>query len=133
MKSKSFKQVYSKWAKSPAEIAGSSYVFGGAVLLVIVWAISGPFFDFSETWQLVINTGATIITFLMIFLIQNTQNRDTEAIQVKLEELIRVSSKARNQLIDMEEKDEEEIRKIREDIWLSARKGCEPERQSSTQ
>jgi low affinity Fe/Cu permease len=129
MKKKSFKQIYSKWAKATAEIAGSSYVFMGAVSIVLIWAISGPFFDFSETWQLVINTGTTIITFLMIFLIQNTQNRDTEAIQVKLEELIRVSSKARNQLIDMEEKDEEEIRKIREDIWLSARQGCESERQ----
>lgn len=128
MKKKSFKQIYSKWAKATAEIAGSSCVFMGAVSIVLIWAISGPFFDFSETWQLVINTGTTIITFLMIFLIQNTQNRDTEAIQLKLEELIRVSSKARNQLIDMEEKDEEEIRKIREDIWLSARKGCDSER-----
>lgn len=132
MKNKTFKQTYSKWAKATAEIAGSSHVFMGAISIVLIWAISGPFFDFSETWQLVINTGTTIITFLMIFLIQNTQNRDTEAIQVKLEELIRVSSKARNQLIDMEEKDEEEIRKIREDIWLSARKGCEPERGAST-
>ncbi|BET26792.1 low affinity Fe/Cu permease [Limnobacter thiooxidans] len=133
MKKKSLKQAYSRWAKFTAEIAGNSYVFMGAVSIVVIWAISGPFFDFSETWQLVINTSTTIITFLMIFLIQNTQNRDTEAIQVKLEELIRVSSKARNQLIDMEEKDEEEIRKIREDIWMSARKGCEPEKQSSTQ
>lgn len=133
MEKKSFKQIYSKWAKSTAEVTGSSYVFGGALLLVVVWGITGPFFDFSETWQLVINTSTSIITFLMIFLIQSTQNRDTAAIQVRLEELIRVSSKARNQLVDMEEKDEEEIRKIREDIWMSARKGCEPDRQSSTQ
>jgi low affinity Fe/Cu permease len=124
---KSLRQSYSKWAKATADFSGSSTVFITAMSVVIVWAICGPFFDFSEGWQLVINTGTTIITFLMIFLIQNTQNRDTEAIQVKLEELIRVTSKARNQLIDMEEKDEEEIRQIRKDILHSVINGCEPD------
>src|ERR671913_246769 len=86
-----------------------------AFSLIIVWALCGPIFNFSDTWQLVINTGTTIITFLMVFLIQNTQNRDTEALQIKLDELIRAVRGARNEVLDLEEMDEEQLNKIREE------------------
>ena len=82
---------------------------GAAALVVIVWAALGPLFGFSDTWQLVINTGTTIVTFLMVFLIQNTQNRDTEAMQIKLDELIRATKGARNRLIDEEHRTQDEV------------------------
>lgn len=84
-----------------------------AVLIIAVWAITGPIFGFSDTWQLVINTGTTIVTFLMVFLIQNTQNRDAEAMQVKLDEIIRCTSGAHNALLDLEELEEKELDRIR--------------------
>jgi low affinity Fe/Cu permease len=87
--------------------------FGIAVTIVVIWAVTGPLFGFSDTWQLVINTGTTIITFLMVFLIQHTQNRDTVALQIKLDELIRVLPAARNLLLDLEELDEDAQEKIR--------------------
>jgi low affinity Fe/Cu permease len=87
--------------------------FAMAVIVVIAWAVSGPLFDFSDTWQLAINTGTTIITFLMVFLIQSTQNRDAEAVHVKLDELLRVSPGAHNVLMNLEELEEEELARIR--------------------
>lgn len=84
-----------------------------ALCVVIVWGLSGPLFDFNDTWQLVINTGTTIITFLMVFLIQNTQNRDAEAMQIKLDELIRTAHEAQNSLLDLEELDPEDLERIR--------------------
>ena len=87
---------------------------GGGV--VLVWAMSGPLFGFSDTWQLVINTGTTIVTFLMVFLIQNTQNRDTEAFQLKLDELIRVTELARNRLMNLEDLTEEEMDKVKQEL-----------------
>ena len=93
-----------------------------ALGIILIWLITGPIFDFSDTWQLVINTGTTIITFLMVFLIQNTQNRDQEALQIKLDELIRSMENAHTVLLDLEELDEEELDKIREDYLKLAKK-----------
>lgn len=95
-------------------MAGRPAAFMVAVAALVVWAASGPLFGFSDTWQLVINTGTTIVTFLMVFLIQNTQNRDSEAAQVKLDELIRSSRGAHNALLDLEELEEEELDRIRD-------------------
>jgi low affinity Fe/Cu permease len=94
--------VFTRFATKVAEITGSSIAFALALLTIIVWAITGPIFHFSDTWQLVINTGTTIITFLMIFLVQHTQNKDTKAIQAKLDELILVHKEASNELIGIE-------------------------------
>jgi low affinity Fe/Cu permease len=105
---------FSRFAKSTSRMAGKPTTFFVAVLIIFVWAVSGPLFGFSDTWQLVINTGTTIITFLMVFLIQNTQNRDSEAMQVKLDELIHVTKGAQNALLDLEELEDEELDRIRD-------------------
>jgi len=114
MKSDKKKSFFTRFAKWTARAAGRPAAFTGAVLVIVIWGITGPMFGFSDTWQLVINTGTTIVTFLMVFLIQNTQNRDTEAVQVKLDELIRVTKGAHNALLDLEELDEKELDKIRD-------------------
>jgi low affinity Fe/Cu permease len=118
--------VKKSWFLSVANVlsrfAGHAATFVGAIALVLVWAVLGPVFGFSDTWQLVINTSTTIITFLMVFLIQNTQNRDTAAIQTKLDELIRAIEGANNALLDLEELDDNAIAKIREPYEELARR-----------
>jgi len=109
-KSKSWFTRFAKWT---ARATGRPVAFLVAVTVIVVWAGTGPVFGFSDTWQLVINTGTTIVTFLMVFLIQNTQNRDAEAIQVKLDELIRAIQGAHTALLDLEELEEEELDRIR--------------------
>jgi low affinity Fe/Cu permease len=104
---------YTRFAKASARISGRPQVFMIAVAVILAWGISGPIFGFSDTWQLVINTGTTIVTFLMVFLIQNTQNADTEAIQIKLDELIRATQGAHNALLDLEELDGETLATFR--------------------
>jgi low affinity Fe/Cu permease len=116
---------YSGFAKSAAHFCGRPSTFALAVAVVAVWIVTGPVFGFSDTWQLVINTGTTIVTFLMVFLIQNTQNRDTEAMQVKLDELIRATKGAHNALLDLEELDGEALDAFRrkyQALATSARK-----------
>ena len=104
---------FTRFAKGTARAAGKPLVFGLAVAVILLWALTGPLFRFSDTWQLVINTGTTIVTFLMVFLIQNTQNRDGEAIQVKLDELIRAIEGAHNALLALEDLEEQDLDRIR--------------------
>jgi low affinity Fe/Cu permease len=106
---------FTRFAKITSHAAGRPATFCAAVGVIVIWAVSGPFFGFSDTWQLVINTGTTIITFLMVFLIQNTQNRDSEAIQVKLDELIRSIEGAHLALLDLEELEDKDLSRICEE------------------
>lgn len=106
---KSKQSVFEKFSNWATKFTGSSYAFIGATTIVIAWAVSGPLFDYSETWQLVINTGTTIITFLMVFLIQKAQNKDSKAIQIKLNELIASHEKASNRIVDIEDLTEKEL------------------------
>ena len=105
-------RLFTRFAKKAAHFTGTPMAFVIAVLIIVVWACSGPIFKFGDTWQLVINTGTTIITFLMVFLIQNTQNRDSEAIQVKLDELIRSIDGAHLALLDLEDLDDKDLERI---------------------
>ena len=107
-----WREHFRRFAHRASQVAGSPWVFSVACLIVIVWAVSGPMFDFSDTWQLVINTGTTVVTFLMVFLIQNTQSRDTRAMHLKLDELIRALKGARNQLVNLEEMSDEELDRL---------------------
>ena len=120
--------VFTRFAKTSANAVGHPVAFGLAALLIILWAMTGPLFGFSDTWQLVINTGTTIITFLIVFLIQNTQNRDSAAVQLKLDEIIRATQGAHNALLDLEELsqiDLEKFRKLYEKLASDARSGIQ--------
>jgi low affinity Fe/Cu permease len=113
---------FTRFTKRTAHVAGRPRAFLLAVMIVAIWAISGPLFGFTDTWQLVINTGTTVVTFLMVFLIQATQNRDAEATQVKLDEIIRAIGNAKNELLDLEELEERDLDRIRESYQAIARK-----------
>jgi low affinity Fe/Cu permease len=102
------------FARRSSVMLGTAWAFAGAILVILVWILTGPTFHFSDTWQLIINTGTTIVTFLMVFLIQNTQNRDAKATQLKLDEIIRALKKARNELVDLEDLSDEELTKLEE-------------------
>lgn len=117
--------VFNRCAKATARAAGHPAGFGLALLVIFVWAATGSLFHFSDTWQLVINTGTTIVTFLMVFLIQNTQNRDSEAMQLKLDELIRSTDGAHNALLDLEELSEGELTEMRDRYEKLAQKARE--------
>jgi low affinity Fe/Cu permease len=114
---------FGRFAQEASRLTGRPLAFIAALSIVVIWATTGPVFGFSDTWQLVINTGTTIITFLMVFVIQNTQNRDTAAMQIKLDELIRVSRSARNVLLDLEELDDRDLESIRRDYERLAEQG----------
>ncbi|HET9908097.1 MAG TPA: low affinity iron permease family protein [Anaerolineales bacterium] len=124
MKKKADVQIsgFTRFAKAASRATGKPATFIGAALLILLWAITGPIFDFSDTWQLFINTSTTIVTFLMVFLIQNTQNRDTEAMHIKLDELIRAVGTAQNTMLDLEELDEKELDEIRAEYEKLAEK-----------
>ncbi|MGD9743535.1 MAG: low affinity iron permease family protein [Dongiaceae bacterium] len=107
------RNAFTHFSNFTARASGHPYSFICACLVIVVWAVTGPLFDFSDTWQLVINTGTTIVTFLMVFLIQNTQNRDSKALQLKLDELIRAVEGAHNAFLDLEELTEKELDKIK--------------------
>ena len=100
------------FARRSSMILGSAWAFAGAVLVILIWILTGPTFHFSDTWQLIINTATTIITFLMVFLIQNTQNRDAKAVHLKLDEIIRALKGARNELVDLEELSDEDLKEL---------------------
>jgi low affinity Fe/Cu permease len=113
---------FTRFAKWTAHTTGRPITFFLAALVIVVWVVTGPIFQFSDTWQLVINTGTTIVTFLMVFLIQATQNRDAEAVQVKLDEIIRAIGNAKNELLDLEELEEEDLDEIRSTYHSMAEK-----------
>src|SRR6187455_2273616 len=116
---------FTRCAKRTATLTGRPATFLAAVSVIVVWAITGPLFGYSDTWQLVINTGTTIVTFLMVFLIQSTQNRDAEAVQVKLDEIIRAIGNAKNELLDLEELEEKDLDEIRQTYTDMAQKARE--------
>ncbi len=108
------RDAFHVFARKSSSVLGSAWAFIIAILIIFVWAITGPTFHFSDTWQLIINTGTTIVTFLMVFLIQNTQNRDAKAVHLKLDELIRAIKGARNDLVDLEKLSDDELKKLEE-------------------
>jgi low affinity Fe/Cu permease len=106
------RDAFGVFARKTSTVLGSAWAFVVAILIVVVWALTGPTFHFSDTWQLIINTGTTIVTFLMVFLIQNTQNRDAKAVHLKLDELIRAVGPARNKLVDLEKLSDDDLKAL---------------------
>src|SRR5438477_12286922 len=125
--SDAFNGWFGKVAAKIAVLVGSPWAFGLAVGAIVVWAALGPRYHYSDTWQLIINTGTTIVTFLMVFLIQNTQNRDAKAMHLKLDELIRAIQGARNRLVDLEKLSDDELKKLEEQFTRVRNKAAERE------
>jgi low affinity Fe/Cu permease len=123
--SRPHRAAYAALAKHSAKVAGRPVSFYIALTVLALWLVTGPLFDYSDTWQLVINTGTTIVTFLMVFLIQNTQNRDTEALHIKLDELIRATEGAHNALLDLEELTQDELDVFRQRYMAIAQRARE--------
>ena len=119
------------FARQSSIVLGSAWAFCVAILIIAVWALLGPTFHFSDTWQLIINTGTTIVTFLMVFLIQNTQNRDAKAVHLKLDELIRAVHGARNNLVDLEELSDDELKKLEQEFMRIRKKAEKTESEVS--
>lgn len=109
-------EVFRQISQKISTIAGSPWAFIVSLLIIVIWGITGPYFGYSDTWQLIINTGTTIVTFLMVFLIQNTQNRESRATQLKLDELIRAAEGARNKMMDLENMNDEDLNKFTEEF-----------------
>jgi low affinity Fe/Cu permease len=106
------RDAFGIFARKTSKVLGSPWAFVGAIVIIVVWALTGPTFHYSDTWQLIINTGTTIVTFLMVFLIQNTQNRDAKAVHLKLDELIRALGGARNKLVDLEKLSDDDLKSL---------------------
>jgi low affinity Fe/Cu permease len=117
--------TFTHMAKGTSTAVGRPKSFFIAVAVIVIWAITGPFFHFSDTWQLIINTGTTIVTFLMVFLIQNTQNRDSKALHLKLDELLRVNRAARNTLVDLENMSDDELQELQTEFSRLREIACE--------
>jgi len=118
------RDAFGVFARKTSTVLGSAWAFVCALLVIVVWALTGPTFHYSDTWQLIINTGTTIVTFLMVFLIQNTQNRDAKAVHLKLDELIRALEPARNKLVDLENLSDDEMKKLEQE-FAKVRKNAE--------
>jgi low affinity Fe/Cu permease len=125
------RDAFRVFARRSSAVLGSAWAFVVAVFIIAVWALTGPTFHFSDTWQLIINTGTTIVTFLMVFLIQNTQNRDAKAMHLKLDEVIRALKAARNELVDLEDLSDEELKKIERQFKELRQKAERDETQTS--
>jgi low affinity Fe/Cu permease len=122
------RDAFGVFARKMSNVLGSAWVFVCAILIIVVWALTGPTFHYSDTWQLIINTGTTIVTFLMVFLIQNTQNRDAKAVHLKLDELIRALGPARNKLVDLEKLSDDELKSLEQE-FEKVRKNAEGAKQ----
>jgi low affinity Fe/Cu permease len=116
------RDAFGIFARKASNVLGSAWAFVCAILIIVIWAMTGPTFHYSDTWQLIINTGTTIVTFLMVFLIQNTQNRDAKAVHLKLDELIRAVGPARNKLVDLEKLSDDELQHLEQEFENVRRK-----------
>jgi low affinity Fe/Cu permease len=123
--------VFRVFARKSSVILGSAWTFAAAILIIITWGLTGPKFHYSDTWQLIINTGTTIVTFLMVFLIQNTQNRDAKSVHLKLDEVIRVLKGARNELVNLQELSDEDLKKLEQQFTRVRKKAECDEKQGS--
>ncbi|MGI8481344.1 MAG: low affinity iron permease family protein [Chthoniobacterales bacterium] len=126
------RDAFGVFARKTSAVLGSAWAFVAAILVIVIWALTGPTFHYSDTWQLIINTGTTIVTFLMVFLIQNTQNRDSKAVHLKLDELIRALGGARDNLVDLEKLSDDDLKKL-EDQFTQLRQHAESNTDRVTQ